>query len=103
MRLLILSILALYFTNSTAQVQVEKPIICMDTASLYKSLTSEELQEQIQWAGQSESNDSKYLLFVNKKTKTWTFVQLNEKIACILGTGEKSIFVDNFKTAKKQM
>jgi predicted Holliday junction resolvase-like endonuclease len=103
MRLLILAILALYFTNSTAQVQVEKPIICMDTASLYKSLTSEELQEQIQWAGQSESNDSKYLLFVNKKTKTWTFVQLNEKIACILGTGEKSIFVDNFKTAKKQM
>ncbi len=103
MRLLILAILALYFTNSTAQVQVEKPIICMDTASLYKSLTSEELQEQIQWAGQSESNDSKYLLFVNKKTKTWTFVLLNEKIACILGTGEKSIFVDNFKTAKKQM
>lgn len=103
MRLLILAILALYFTNSTAQVQVEKPIICMDTASLYNSLTSEELQEQIQWGGQSESNDSKYLLFVNKKTKTWTFVQLNEKIACILGTGEKSIFVDNFKTAKKQM
>ena len=69
MRLLILAILALYFTNSTAQVQVEKPIICMDTVSLYKSLTSEELQEQIQWAGQSESNDSKYLLFVNKKNQ----------------------------------
>ncbi len=103
MRLLILAILALYFTNSTAQVQVEKPIICMDTASLYKSLTSEELQEQIQWAGQSESNDSKYLLFVNKKTKTWTFVQLNETIACILGTGEKSVFIDNYKTIKKQM
>ena len=103
MRLAILAILALYFTNSNAQVQVEKPVICVEPASLYKSLTGEDLQEQIQWGGQSDSGDSKYLLFVNKKTRTWTFVQLNEKIACILGTGEKSIFVDNYKTAKKQM
>ncbi len=103
MRLAVLAIFALYFTNSTAQIQVEKPIICMDTATLYKSLTSDDVQEQIQWAGQSDSNDSKYLLFSNKKTRTWTFVQLNETIACILGTGEKSVFIDNYKTIKKQM
>ncbi len=103
MRLAILAVFALYFTNSNAQIQVEKPIICMDPATLYKSLTSEDIQEQIQWVGQSESGDSKYLLFTNKKTRSWTFVQLNEKIACILGTGEKSVLVNGYSTAKKQM
>lgn len=103
MRLLFLAILAMHFTNSTAQVQVEKPIVCMETAALYSSLTSEDIKEQIYWVGDSDSGDSKYVLFTNKKTRTWTFVQLNEKIACILGTGEKSTLVDNYKTAKKQM
>lgn len=103
MRLAILAIFALCITNSTAQIQVEKPIICMDPATLYKSLTSEDIREQILWTGQSESGDSKYLLFSNKKTRTWTFVQLNEKIACILGTGEKSVFIDDYKTIKKLM
>jgi len=29
-------------------------------------------------------------LFVNEETKSWTLIQFDEKIACVLGTGENS-------------
>ena len=31
---------------------------------------------------------SRYSLFVNEETKSWTLIQFDDKIACVLGTGE---------------
>ena len=73
-----------------AQTVIDKPIVCTETATLLSSLASEEINERIHWGGKSDENESNYFLFVNQKTKTWTLVQLNEKIACILGTGLRS-------------
>lgn len=76
--------------SASAQTVIDKPIVCTETATLLKSLASDEINEKIHWGGKSDENESNYFLFVNQKTKTWTLVQLNEKIACILGTGLRS-------------
>lgn len=92
----------LLFSGSTyAQVLSNKQVICMDTASLVGAVTGPEVQEKLFWAAKSDSDDSKYVLFVNGKTKKWTFIQLNEKMACILGTGEQSTLVLDIQPIKK--
>jgi hypothetical protein len=32
----------------------------------------------------------KYSLFVNQQTKAWTFIQFDEQVACVLGSGQAS-------------
>lgn len=43
------------------------------------------------WVGKDEG--SKYVLMANEKTKTWTIVQFNDQVACVLGTGTDSNIV----------
>jgi len=38
---------------------------------------------------------SKYSLFVNDDTKTWTLIQFDDTIACVLGTGGFSTYIFN--------
>ncbi len=90
MKTILLAIFAFLALPAGAQITVEKPVVCMETSVLLAALASEEINEKIHWAGKSEEDDSKFFLFVNQKTKTWTLVQLNEKVSCILGTGLRS-------------
>jgi len=72
-------------------VTVQKPVECADTATLLRGLSGSDYKENPIWLGtESGANVSKYSLFVNKETKSWTLIQFNEKIACVLGTGEAS-------------
>jgi hypothetical protein len=41
---------------------------------------------------------SRYSLFVNEETKSWTLIQFDEKIACVLGVGEASTRIFNGPT-----
>jgi hypothetical protein len=68
-------------------VTVEKPIVCDTTKIVIETLTGKQYEEQPFWIG--SDNNSRYVMLVNEKTSTWTFVQLNENVACILGTGEQ--------------
>jgi hypothetical protein len=44
---------------------------------------------------QSDAPLPKYSLFVNEQSKSWTLIQFDEKIACVLGTGEASTQIFN--------
>lgn len=90
MKALLLVCLTLLSAQIQAQTVVNKPIVCMDTPDLLKAISGSEIGEKLHWAGKSDAEDSNFVLFVNSKTKSWTLVQLNEKIACILGTGSQS-------------
>jgi len=73
-------------------VTVQKPVECADTATLLRGLSGSDYKETpIWWGIEPGATVSKYSLFVNEKTKTWTLIQFDEKIACVLGTGENSI------------
>lgn len=64
---------------------VNKPVFCTDVKSMIEFLSGEDHREVPTWIGKDDS--SKYLLMANEKTKTWTIVQFNDQVACVLGTG----------------
>jgi len=72
-------------------VTVQKPVECADTATLLRGLSGSDYKEQpIWWGIEPGATASRYSLFVNEETKSWTLIQFDEKIACVLGTGENS-------------
>jgi hypothetical protein len=77
-------------------VTVQKPIECADTATLLRGLSGSDYKERpIWWGIEPGATVSRYSLFVNEETKTWTLIQFDDKIACVLGTGENSIQIFN--------
>ena len=72
-------------------VTVQKPVECADTATLLRGLSGSDYKEKPIWFGiEPGVTVSRYSLFVNEETKSWTLIQFDEKIACVLGTGENS-------------
>ena len=71
-------------------VTVQKPVECGDTKSLIQAVTGENYKEMPIWWGIEPATVSRYSLFVNEQTKTWTLIQFDENMACVLGTGESS-------------
>ena len=77
-------------------ITVQKPVECVDTATLLQGLIGSDYKEKPIWLGvESGASLPKYSLFVNDETKTWTLIQFDEKIACVLGTGENSTEIFN--------
>ena len=77
-------------------VTVQKPIECAATATLLRGLSGSDYKEKpIWWGIEPGATVSRYSLFVNDETKSWTLIQFDEKIACVLGTGEASTQIFN--------
>jgi hypothetical protein len=77
-------------------VTVQKPVDCADTATLLRGLSGSDYKERPIWLGvETGATLSKYSLFVNEETMTWTLIQFDDKIACVLGTGENSTRIFN--------
>jgi hypothetical protein len=81
-----------------ALTKIDKPVYCDEPKTIISSLVGQDYQERPQWIGVSENNDSRYILMMNSTTKSWTLIQMNEKVACILGTGEKGTFAPNSRS-----
>jgi hypothetical protein len=79
---LLLPILAL---AQQGPVKVDKEVLCDDTAVVLKWALDNEFKEQPVWLGADRT--SRYSLLANEKSGTWTLVQFNKDVACILGTG----------------
>lgn len=72
-------------------VTVQKPVECVNTETLFQGLIGSDYKEKPIWLGiEPGATLSKYSLFVNEQTKTWTLIQFDAKMACVLGTGEAS-------------
>lgn len=81
-------------TSVMAEVRtINKPIVCEETSVVLSTLFSGEYQEFPIWMGIGEN--SRYSLFANEKTKSWTLIQYDEKIACVLGVGSHYRMVFN--------
>ena len=82
----ILGVLLLPALAYAQPVTVEKPVVCDTPKIIIETLSGSGYKEQPFWAGNDTT--SRYIMMVNEKTKTWSFVQFNDNIACVLGTGE---------------
>lgn len=67
-------------------VTVEKPIICASAEVLMKALEASESKELPYWMG--TDTDTYWGMLVNKQTGTWTIIQFNNDIGCVIGTGK---------------
>jgi hypothetical protein len=88
MRKFLLGVLLLPAFVVAQPVTVEKPIICEETGKVINALQQGQYKENPSWIGYDDK--SRYALFVNEKTQTWTIIQFNDTIACIIGNGEGS-------------
>jgi hypothetical protein len=75
---------------------VDKRIVCDKTNVVVEVLMKGESQERPSWGG--TNGDAKFSLFINKETGTWTMIQFNKNVACILGHGDNSFSVARGKT-----
>jgi hypothetical protein len=66
-----------------------KPVVCDDTIVIIQSLHKTH-KEKIIWVGQDNNDESRFGLFVNEKTGSWTLLQMTPKVSCILGVGENA-------------
>ena len=72
-----------------AQVRIQMPVYCGDTESWLKTI-QKEYKEQPVWTAVTDDRSSVFMLLINEKTQTWTFVMFNEQITCVLATGDNS-------------
>lgn len=67
-------------------VTVEKPVVCVSAEVLMDALEKSESKEVPYWMGTDA--ETYWGMLVNEKTGTWTIIQFNRDIGCIIGAGE---------------
>ena len=91
MKYLLLLVVLVIGIVPAQSVTVQKPVECVNTETLFQGLIGSDYKEKPIWLGiEPGATLSKYSLFVNEQTKTWTLIQFDAKMACVLGTGEAS-------------
>jgi len=76
--------------------QYEKPTWCDDHKVVVEALKSR-YNETVVWFGKDLENDSHYAMTTNVNEGTWTLIQTNGKVACVLGAGTNSMPVTGEK------
>lgn len=91
MRTIILAVSLLIATHAQAQVQMTKTVLCGEPKTVFEAFQGSKFKEVVRWTGRDLRNEENtYVLLSNTKTRTFTLIEMNEKIACILGTGTNS-------------
>jgi hypothetical protein len=84
-------LLAIYSTASAAEIfAATKKIYCGETSVIVEFLLGEDYEEVPAWGGKDAETNSSFVLMVNSKTKTWTIIQMNDEVACLIGSGSDS-------------
>jgi hypothetical protein len=91
---------ALVLISSIAQAQLseyERKFTCGETRFVISALTKT-AQEKPIWVGTDPETKTQTMILQNTKTLTWTVVQYDQAMACVLhsGTGFR-ILADSFK------
>ena len=86
MKKIILLFLLAISTSAGSQQENAKPVLCMDTKAMFDAIF-EKYNETILMVLDQDSFPNKIVLTVNHTTKTWSLVEYNTGIACLLGSG----------------
>lgn len=86
MKKLILSLLLATSITACSQ-EVNKPVVCLDTKEMFNSIFEEYNESILMIFDQDAYPDNKIVLTVNAKSKTWSLVEYNTTVACLLGAG----------------
>ena len=61
-------------------------MICDKTEAVFDVLVND-FEEVPQWTGKDVKDGTTYVLTVNIKDGTWTLIQMDKDIACVMGIG----------------
>ena len=85
----ILLFLALFTSVTHAQPSTtKKEVYCDKTEILIPVIKGKDFQEVPIWFGKGDGKAPNYSLFVNSETRSWTIIQFNNELACVVGSGE---------------
>jgi hypothetical protein len=85
-------VLALSLLAKDAQAEAfssKKNIICDDATTLIGEIVKE-FGETPVWSGADPGTKTTYGVLMNPKNGTWTIIQFDGKVACILGVGTEA-------------
>jgi len=75
---------------SSQSIQINKPVTCDSTLLVFQALLEQAGEKPI-WVGKGDGVDtSRTVILANEKTKSWTIVQFDKNMACVLGSGVSS-------------
>jgi hypothetical protein len=85
-----LALLCLFVSASVAAEPFpsQKPVMCDAQETILESLAKNYSEKPV-WMGKDLRNDNMYILTANEKESTWTYLETNGKVACVLGAGTK--------------
>jgi hypothetical protein len=86
MKKLLFSALLLPAMGLTQPIIADKEVVCEKTEIIIGNLQRGQYKESPVWVGRGDNDQ--YALFTNEQTKTWTIIQFNDSVACIIGAGE---------------
>jgi hypothetical protein len=70
-------------------------MICDRTEVVFETLFKQ-FQEVPQWTGKDVKDGTTYVLTSNTKDGTWTLVQMDKDVACVMGLGtDTKLFLGN--------
>ena len=85
MRNLLLGVLLLPAIAIAEPVTVEKPVLCDKIENVLAEISKKHGEQPI-WYG--DTKDSKVAIFVNPEKGSWSVIQFNENLGCVLEVGE---------------
>lgn len=90
MKHLILILLATCSVAMAQPVQVNKPVVCGNTADVMKEL-KDDYKEFPVFLGETKDKSVSVSLFVQTgdRDQSWTLIEFNESVACVIGMGKK--------------
>lgn len=77
---------------NAATFQSSKNVICDEQQVILDTLLSK-YEEKVIWMGKDAQDGTAYILTSNEKSSTWTYLQTNGSIACVLGVGTKTTLI----------
>lgn len=88
MRKTIITLVLLFSTTTFAQeiINLTKSIKCSNAESVMQYFT-EQYKEMPVWVGKT-TNGTHVTLLVNKEKRSWTLIEYDSRLACILGAGD---------------
>jgi len=67
--------------------ELTRTMRCSDVQELINDLT-ENYGEKMIWTGKDTSTATYISIYKNEKTGSWTLIQYDSKVGCVLGAGE---------------
>jgi hypothetical protein len=92
-----LAVLCTFYAVSYAAAPIpfdfEKPVKCAKTVELLEYFESQ-YGETVKWLAKDGSSDSYFAVLMNDNKLTWTIMQFDTEVACVLGTGKQVKLTD---------